>query len=57
MGVWHRKTEETTNTASQERRDKRQVAKDIRVSDHQSVKNIRDWRDQRKRDGGIGHDD
>lgn len=47
---WH-KPEVTTNVASVERKDTRRVKAAIRVDDAKTIRDVRDWRDERKREG------
>lgn len=43
--------EPTTNVASRERAGTRQVKKDIRIDDAKAIRDVRDWRDERKKEG------
>lgn len=41
----------TTNVASVERKDTKRVRAAIRVDDAKAIRDVRDWRDERKREG------
>jgi len=56
MGLGHRRQEPTTNVASRERSATRSVKRDIRIDDAKAINDVRDWRDERKREG-WGDDD